>query len=109
LARPSRTRRKRSDFQAPAQSERARARTRQVKPAGQPKSQTGQKRERRGGFRAFIGESYAELRKVEWPTQRQLFSATIVVIIAIAVVGAYLAAADFVFAGFVRDVLLRGV
>ena len=37
MARPSRTRRKRSDYQAPAQSERSRARARQVKPAGQPK------------------------------------------------------------------------
>jgi len=113
MARPSRTRRgKRSaDYQAPATPAAARRerRQQQVRPAQQSKSQTGAQRERRGGFRAFLGESYAELRKVEWPTQRQLFSATVVVIIAIAVVGAYLAAADFVFSRFVRDVLLRGV
>ena len=48
----------------------------------------------------------AELRKVEWPGRRQLVSATVVVIIAIAVVGAYLAVADFVFSRLVRDVLL---
>jgi len=107
VARPSRTRRKRSDFQAPAQSERARTRQRQIKPAGQPKSQTGQKRERRGGFRAFIGESWAELRKVDWPGRQQLISATIVVIIAVAIVGAYLFAADWVIQRFVRDVLLN--
>jgi preprotein translocase subunit SecE len=108
MARPSRTRRKRSDFQAPAQPERSRARRgREVKPAGQPKSQTGARRERRGGFRAFVAESAAELRKVEWPGQRQLFSATIVVIIAVAVVGAYLYAADAVLSRFVRDVLLN--
>ncbi len=111
MARPSRTRRgKRSDdYQAPAPpaQQRARERQRQVKPVQQTKSQTGAQRERRGGFRAFVGESAGELKKVEWPGRRQLFSATIVVIVAIAVVGAYLAAADFVFSRFVRDVLLR--
>jgi preprotein translocase subunit SecE len=107
MARPSRTRRKRSDFQAPAQPERSRSRQRQVKPAGQPKSQTGQKRERRGGFRAFVGECWAELRKVDWPGRQQLISATIVVIIAVAITGAYLFVADWVFQRFVRDVLLN--
>jgi preprotein translocase subunit SecE len=107
MARPSRTRRKRSDFQAPAQPERARSRQRQVKPAGQPKSQTGQKRERRGGFRAFVGECWAELRKVDWPGRQQLIAATIVVIIAVAITGAYLFVADWVFQRFVRDVLLN--
>ncbi len=111
MARPPRTRRgkRSSDFQAPAApaTQRARDRRRQVKPVQQAKSQTGAQRERRGGFRAFSGESYAELRKVEWPGRRQLVSATVVVLIAIAVVGAYLAAADFVFSRLVRDVLLR--
>ena len=111
MARPSRTRRgKRSeDFQAPAAPAQARTRDRrrQVKPVQQTKSQTGTQRERKGGFRAFTGESYAELRKVEWPARRHLLSATVVVLIAIALVGAYLAAADFVFSRFVRDVLLR--
>jgi len=107
VARPSRTRRKRSDFQAPAQSERARTRTRQVKPAGQPKSQTGQKRERRGGFRAFIGECWGELRKVDWPGRQQLISATVVVIIAVAITGAYLFMTDWVVQRFVSDVLLN--
>jgi preprotein translocase subunit SecE len=111
VARPSRTRRgKRSgEFQAPAPAaaQRSRERRRQVKPVERTKSQTGAQRERRGGFRAFVGECWAELRKVEWPGRRQLFSASIVVLIAIAVTGAYLAAADFVFSRLVRDVLLR--
>jgi preprotein translocase subunit SecE len=110
VARPSRTRRsKRSeDYQAPAApAQRTRERRRQVKPVQQAKSQTGAQRERRGGMRAFTAESYGELRKVEWPGRRQLLSASVVVIIAIAIVGAYLAAADFVFSRLVRDVLLR--
>jgi preprotein translocase subunit SecE len=109
VAKPSRTRRKRSaDFQAPAPaSERTRERRRQVRPVQQTKSQTGAQRERRGGIRAFAGESWGELKKVEWPGRRQLLSASVVVLIAIAVVGAYLAAADFAFSRLVRDVLLR--
>jgi preprotein translocase SecE subunit len=107
MARPSRTRRKRSDFKPPAQAERARARARQIKPQGQPKSQTGARRERRGGFRSFVGEAYGELRKVDWPGRPQLVSATIVVIIAVAIVGTYLFAADWVMQRFVRDVLLN--
>jgi preprotein translocase subunit SecE len=105
VARPPRTRRKRTDYQAPA--ERVRRRREQVKPVGQPKSQAGARRDRRGGLRTFAGESYAELKKVEWPGRRQLFSATIVVIIAVAVVGAYLYVADQAFSRFVRDVLLN--
>jgi len=108
MARPSRARR--GNYQAPATpSRRRRDRQPQHKPAQQTKSQAGAQRERRGGFRTFVGESAAELRKVDWPGQRQLFMGTIVVLIAIAVVGAYLAAADFVFSRFVQDVLLRGI
>ncbi|TMJ98047.1 MAG: preprotein translocase subunit SecE [Actinobacteria bacterium] len=112
MARSSRTRRskqQRSDFQAPATSaaQRARDRRQRVKPAGQPKSQTGTRREPRGGIRAFTAESWGELKKVEWPGRRQLVSATVVVIIAVAVVGAYLFLADQVFKWLVKHVLLN--
>jgi preprotein translocase subunit SecE len=106
MARPQRTRRKRSGFQQPAAAERARQRRREIKPVGQPKSQTGSRREQRGGFRGFIGESVGELKKVEWPNRRQLFSATVAVILAVAIVGVYLWVADLAFARFVKDVLL---
>ena len=107
MARPQRTRRKRSGFQQPAAAERARQRRREIKPVGQPKSQAGARRERRGGIRGFAAESIGELKKVEWPNRRQLFTASVVVIIAIAVVGAYLWVADLAFARFVKDVLLN--
>ena len=105
MARQPRTRRKRENYQAPA--ERARQRRREIKPVGQPKSQTGARRERRGGFRGFVAESIGELKKVEWPGKHQLFSATVVVIIAVAVVGAYLWIADLAFSHFVKNVLLN--
>src|SRR3954467_8447171 len=107
MAKPQRTRRKRSGFQQPAAAERARQRRQQIKPVGQPKSQTGARRERRGGFRGFTAESVGELKKVEWPGRRQLFSATVVVIIAVAVVGAYLWVADVALSHFVKNVLLN--
>ena len=105
MARQPRTRRRRDTYQAPA--ERARQRRREIKPVGQPKSQTGARRERRGGFRGFIAESIGALKKVEWPGKHQLFSATVVVIIAVAVVGAYLWIADLALSHFVKNVLLN--
>ena len=88
-------------------SKRARNRQQAVRPAAQPpKTQTGSRRVPGGGFRRFVGESAAELKKVEWPTQSQVIQGTIVVIIACAIVGAYLYAADLVFKPLVRDLLL---
>jgi preprotein translocase subunit SecE len=109
VARSSRTGRGRrgADFQAPATAAERRQRRRQVKPAGETKSQTGARRERRGGFRAFAAESVGELKKVEWPGRREVTSATIVVIIAVAVVGVYLYVADEAISRLVRDVLLN--
>ena len=109
MARSSSSRRKRSaDFQAPAAAttERARSRRQQVKPVGQPKSQTGARREQ-GGARSFVVESAGELKKVDWPGRRQVMSATVVVLIACAVVGAYLWLVDEAFSRLVRDVLLK--
>ena len=87
---------------------RARARQQQVRPAAQPpKTQTGSRRVPGGGVRRFISECWAELKKVDWPSQSQVMQGTVVVIIACAIVGAYLWGADLVFKPFVRDVLLK--
>ena len=58
---------------------------------------------RRGGF---LRESWGELRKVDWPNRAQVIQGTVVVIIAVAIVGAFLWGADQVLRPFVRDVLL---
>jgi preprotein translocase subunit SecE len=60
-------------------------------------------RRRRG---TFIRECIAELRKVEWPGRGQVVQGTIVVIIACAIVGAYLYGADQVLRRVVQDVFL---
>ena len=44
--------------------------------------------ERRRGN--FVKESWAELRKVEWPNQNQVIQGTVVVLVACAIVGVYL-------------------
>jgi preprotein translocase subunit SecE len=103
-------RRKKQQAAAPAEtqgfSQRARARQAQVRPAQQPpKTQTG-RRGGGGGGRRFISESAAELKKVEWPNQRQVLTGTVVVIIACAIVGTYLWLADLALQPFVQRLLL---
>jgi preprotein translocase SecE subunit len=58
---------------------------------------------RRGGF---LRESWAELHKVDWPNRAQVIQGTVAVIIAVAIMGAYLWGVDQVVRPFVRDVLL---
>ena len=62
-----------------------------------------QVRRRRG---TFVRESYGELRKVEWPNRNQVLQGTVVVIIACAIVGAYLWGADQVLRRLVQDIFI---
>jgi preprotein translocase subunit SecE len=100
-------RRARREAQAQSQaqgfSQRARARQAQVRPAQQQvKSQAGRKEAPRG---SFIRESIAELRKVEWPNQRQVIQGTVVVLIACAIVGFFLWVNDLVWQRVVEQIL----
>jgi len=45
--------------------------------------------------RTYVTESWAELRKVEWPSRRQVVNLTAIVIVVSAAVGAYIAIIDF--------------
>ena len=69
-----------------------------------PSTQTGRREPRERG--RFVRESWAELKKVEWPSRSQVVQGTVVVIIACVIVGTYLYAADLIFKPFVRNVLL---
>ena len=60
----------------------------------------------RGGFFGFIGESIAELKKVEWPGQNQVIQGTVVVLVACIVVGSYLYLNDIVWKHVVSSVFL---
>ena len=60
------------------------------------------------GGKRFVSESWAELKKVDWPGQHQLVQGTVVVLIACLVTGVYLFLADELFRRFVQHVLLGG-
>jgi preprotein translocase SecE subunit len=70
---------------------------------GAPTTPIEHESRRRGGF---IRESWAELLKVDWPNRAQTIQGTVVVIIAVLIVGAYLWGVDQIVRPFVRDVLL---
>ena len=55
----------------------------------------------------FFAESYAELKKVEWPDQKAVISGTTVVIIACIIVGTFLWLNDELWKYVVKHVLLR--
>ena len=88
------TRRQRRDARRAAGEDTARGGTPRPVPAGPPSAPAEasvDRGPRRGGF---IRESIAELKKVEWPNRQQVIQGTIVVIVACAIVGAYLWGAD---------------
>jgi preprotein translocase subunit SecE len=82
-----------------------RSRAAQARPSQQPvKQQTGRKADHQRG--QFVRESYAELKKVDWPSRRQTFQGVVVVIIACTIVGLYLWGLDQVIRPVVDKVLL---
>jgi len=50
----------------------------------------------------YLRESKAELKKVSWPTRKQVWYSTLVVILLTAVVGIYLGAVDFLLTAVIR-------
>jgi preprotein translocase subunit SecE len=101
------TRRQRRAARAAADGAAAgrRGRQVQVRPAQQPvKQQTGRKAQQPRG--QFVRESAAELRKVDWPNRAQTLQGVVVVIIACAIVAAYLWGVDQILRPLVDRVLL---
>jgi preprotein translocase subunit SecE len=72
-------------------------------PAARPERAPGEV-ERRSNF---IAESYAELKKVEWPKQNQVIQGTVVVLVACIIVGFYLYLNDKLWQQVVQKVLLK--
>ena len=71
-------------------------------PAVRPSAQSAEPRRRSN----FFAESWAELKKVEWPGQSQVIQGTIVVLVACLVVGAYLYVNDQVWKQVVSKLFL---
>lgn len=53
----------------------------------------------------FIGESWQELKKVYWPSRKETYAATGVVIIVVILVSIYLAGVDFVLTKAIQAML----
>mgnify|MGYP001193208458 FL=1 len=70
------------------------ARARPGPQAKTPKAGSVTKAVQRGRFSRFFQEVVAELKKVSWPTRTQLMQATAVVIVAVAIIAAFLGLAD---------------
>ena len=105
MARETRRQRRAARAAADGAAQKRRGRQPQVRPAQQPvKQQTGRRTEQRRG--QFVRESAAELRKVDWPSRRQTFQGVVVVLIACAIVGAYLWGLDQSFRPLVDRVFL---
>ena len=47
-----------------------------------------------GGWIRFLRETYEELRKVVWPTPQELYRYTLVVVVTVAVIAAFISAVD---------------
>ena len=49
-----------------------------------------------GGTKQYVAETIAEMKKCSWPGKKELFESTILVTIAVVVVGAFIAVIDAV-------------
>ena len=72
------------------------------KPQPQPQGPGPEERHRSN----FIAESWAELKKVEWPGQNPVIQGTVVVIVACAIAGVYLWLNDQLWKEVVQKVIL---
>jgi preprotein translocase subunit SecE len=58
-----------------------------------------------GRVNGFISEVMVELKKVSWPTRNELMGSTIVVIISVMVMSAFIGICDFVFSKAVHVII----
>ncbi|HTR03106.1 MAG TPA: preprotein translocase subunit SecE [Thermoanaerobaculia bacterium] len=85
----------------PVESGDARPEPRKPKREGEERHAPG------SGTVRFIRESWGELQKVEWPSQKGVVSGTAVVLIACIIVGTYLYLNDMLWKYVVQHILLK--
>jgi preprotein translocase SecE subunit len=61
--------------------------------------------QRVGSLKGFIGEVKAELLKCTWPTRKELFGQSVVVVISVIILGAFVGLCDLVNMGFLKFVI----
>jgi len=55
--------------------------------------------------REFLEESWAELKKVHWPSRKEVQGATLVVVVGVVIVALYLGLVDFVLSWLIHHLL----
>ena len=58
-----------------------------------------------GNLRTFIQEVKIELQKCSWPTRKELFGQSVVVVISVIILGGFIFVCDLVNMGFLRFVI----
>ncbi len=58
-------------------------------------------------IRSFFIGVWIELKKVSWPTKKELFDSTIVVIVSVLILGVFIAVVDQVSTQFIRIILSK--
>ncbi|MDD3532047.1 MAG: preprotein translocase subunit SecE [Candidatus Shapirobacteria bacterium] len=53
----------------------------------------------------FLTDARSELKKVVWPTKREMMNLTIVVVAVSFIVGLFLTGADFIFGRLIRTII----
>ncbi len=58
-----------------------------------------------GNLKGFIGEVKAELLKCTWPTRKELFGQSVVVVVSVVILGAFVGLCDLVNLGLLKFVI----
>ena len=61
--------------------------------------------ERVGNLKTFFHEVKVELLKCSWPTRKELFGQSVVVVISVIILGAFVGLCDVINMGFLRFVI----
>ncbi len=89
----------RGDGATPEKERKPSNRTARARPGPQSREQKAgsyTKAVKQSRAKKFTSEVVAEMRKVSWPTRVQLMQATLVVLVAVAIIAAFLGLADWV-------------
>jgi preprotein translocase subunit SecE len=58
-----------------------------------------------GNLKTFFGEVKVELLKCSWPTRKELFGSSVVVIVSVLILGAFVGACDLANMAFLKFVI----
>ena len=58
-----------------------------------------------GNLKAFVGEVKVELLKCSWPSRKELFGQSVVVIISVIILGAFVGVCDLVNVGLLKFII----